>query len=229
MYQRDEEFTNLDYGDFIKTSHWRLSNIRVSRALEQAERPEDTIDSNLSPIDTHILLVPPHLIGIHEDTIGNPLDPTYIPPGQDHSGFAEINLSVGWGGPTVAVAAQTPEIYEKITNVLKKRGGLGLLSELDYGALVTLDGHHRLEMAIALGWSFIPVQLIPFPHSKVVIGTWRDDGYVWNHNTVLDCGQIPKWKAPAKRTKFQMVGQDGVMRRIRNFQPRVDLPLSSLK
>lgn len=84
-------------------------------------------------------------------------------------------------------------------------------------------------MAIALGWEHIPVQLIPFPDKNVVIGTWRDDGYIWTPDTVLECGQIPKWKAPDKRTKFQVKGKDGILRRIRKIQPLVHLPLSSLK
>lgn len=228
MYHGDEWFAHLDSGYFVSTSHRRLTNIQVSRYFVKANTPEDTTDSDLSPFATYILLVPPHLIGNHENTIGDPLKPNIIPPGHDHSGFADIDLSSGWHGPAVAVGAQTPEIYENITNVLKNRGGIGLMSELDYGTLVTLDGHHRLEMAIALGWEYIPVQLVPFPHESVVIGTWRDDGYIWTPNMVLECGQVSKWKAPDKRTKFQIVGTDGVLRRIRKVQPYVDIPLSNL-
>lgn len=229
MYQRDEGLTHFNYGDFVKTSHRRLADIHISRAFLPDSKPEDTVDSDQSPIETYILLVPPKLVGVHENTIGDPFNHNYVPPGHKHSGFAGIDLSNGWHGPAIAVAAQTSKIYDDITNVLKNKGGIGLLSELDYGTLITLDGHHRLEMAIALGWEYIPVQLIPFPHKNVVIGTWRDDGYIWTSNTVLECGQIPKWKAPEKRTKFQIKGKDDILRRIRNLQPLVHLPLLSLK
>jgi len=228
MYQKDEVSAHLNYGDFVITSHLRLADMKISRVFVYSIKSEDTIDSNHSPIEPYILLVPPSLIGVHESTIGDPTRPQYVPPGHDNSGFTGIDLSTGWHGPAVAVAAQTPEIYENITTVLKNKGGLGMLSEIDYGTLVTLDGHHRLEMAIALNLAYIPVQIIPFPHKNVVIGTWRDDGYIWAPDTVLECGKIPKWKAPEKRTKFQVKGKDNVLRRIRNIQPCVDIPLSSL-
>lgn len=229
MFGGEWSATHLNYGDFVSTSHWRLADIQVSRYFEKADKQEDTTDSNLSPIDTYILLVPPHLIGNHEGTIGDPLNPTYVSPGYDRSGFAEIDLSTGWGGPALAVAAQTPEIYKNFDNILIHNGRLGLISELDYGTLVTLDGHHRLEMAIALRWKYIPIQLIPFPqHKSVILKTWNDDGYIWSPDTVIECGQVPNWKAPPKRTKFQMIGKDGIARRIRHLQPYVHIPLKNL-
>ncbi|MBI4973715.1 hypothetical protein HZC27_03845 [Candidatus Roizmanbacteria bacterium] len=100
-----------NYGEFVKTSHKRLADLQISRAFESDITPEDSVDSNQSPIETYILLVPPRLVGVHENTIGDPFRPEYIPPGHRYSGFADINLSNGWNGPAIAVAAQTPEIY----------------------------------------------------------------------------------------------------------------------
>ncbi len=222
-----DRLKRFNLGELVFGDHWRLRGLKIIDAVY----PEKGIDSRLSPIETHILLVPPELVGTHEAVIGNPKNPHIVPEGFDHSGFAEIDFSNGWDGPAVAVATYTPVIYENLTTSLRRNGGSGLISDFEYGDLLTLDGHHRRAMAEEgnLRLKFIPVQLIPYPfHPSVVLGTWHHDGVVWTSEQVFACAKDKSRVADAKRTKFQIVGADGQTRRILHMQPDLHIPLEGL-
>lgn len=230
MYKRVWSLPELGYKDLISTSDPRLDNIEVMHRFIPATEVEGETDSRKSPLKRPIiLLVPPSCLGTHEKTIGNPLKPDEAPTGHDKSGFAEIDMDSGWHGPPVAVAAYSKQIYIEIAKVLLRKGRIGLIEKLDLGDLGVLDGHHRRELAIAKGYKFIPVQLIPFPYNPhIFLGTHHDDGIIWTVNQIRTCFTDPYLLADEKRTMFQMIGTDGIARKIRHLQPHIHIPRANL-
>lgn len=195
------------------------------------EVPE-TIDSSKTPFAPLILLVPPELLGTHEDVIGNPNDPQREP-----SGFVEINFSTGWNGSPLAASVYSRcqgnklincASYSGITERLTRNGGVGILEDFPYGELGILDGHHRRAMAELSSeqrLNLVPIQIIPYLfHESVLLDTWHDDRKVWSAEQVFSCFKTPNRFADAKRTKFGIMGKDCVPRRILDAQPNVNIP-----
>ena len=242
----------------IFLNHWRLGGIEIRHTLGHEERDKgwgtyinkatnkevripEPIDSSKTPFEPLILLVPPALLGTHEDTIGDPNDPQWIPKGRKESGFSEIDLSRGWDGSPIAVAAFAvcreneiikSDIYPDIYRVLSANGGMGVLDTLEYGDLGILDGHHRVKMAAestTQRLKYVPVQLIPFLYdASVVLDTWHNDDCVWTAEQVFECLKTTNKFADAKRTKFGIRGTDSVIRRILDTQPHLRIPLENL-
>lgn len=243
----------LNYGDLISSGNSRLKGLKIihSEGKQQRQRgwssvhgkgdiPE-AIDSSKTPFRPLILLVPPKLLGTHEDTIGDPNNPKWVPDGRNESGFAEIDFSNGWDGSPIAVAAYTlckgngilnTQVYSSIYRALVTKGGMGIIDSLIYGDLGVLDGHHRVKMAaesLTQRLKYVPVQLIPYLFdNSVVLNTWHSDGNIWTAEQVFECFKTPNKYADAKRTKFGVVGTDGVTRRILDTQPSIKIPLKSL-
>lgn len=242
----------VNYEDLISGgAHERLQNIEIIDSYGTSTRakgwntyrdanghevqiPED-INSSVTPFEPLILLVPPEKIGTHEAT-----DPAWIPgPDEDQRGFANLSFDGGWHGSAIAVAAYgrcqgqevDNKIYQQIYNALKKKGGIGILPDLEYGDLGVLDGHHRRMMAAngPIPLKYVPVQLIPYMSDpSVVLDTWHNDGRVWSPKEVFACFKEPGRVADAKRTKFGVIGSDGITRRILDTQPEVHIPLRNL-
>jgi len=247
-----------EYGDLIFSEHWRLQNIKIEHTFGEQQmrkgwgtyidkvtgneiKVPETIDSSKTPFGPLILFIPPKYLGTHENTIGDPNNPKWVPPGRKESGFAEIDFSIGWKGSPIAVAAFAicrgniildRSIYNSLYNVLSKNGGLGILDTLEYGDLGILDGHHRVKMAeesLNLSLKYVPVQLIPYLFDpSVVLDTWHNDSNVWKGEQVFECFKIPDKFADAKRTKFGVRGTDGIVRRILDTQPNITIPLENL-
>lgn len=211
----------------VDLDHPRLQQITVSDAVDE----EKGIDSRISPIEPVFLLVPPHLLGIHEATIGDASDPSLVPEGHDHSGFSEIDFSEGWSGPAIAVAASSEEIYHFLYESTQKGKKMAFFKDFEYGDLGILDGHHRNTSAEngPTKLKYVPVQLIPYPMDKsVILGTWHHDGVCWTAEQVMECFKDPNKVADAKRTKFQIEGKDGNLYRILHLQPNVEIPIEDL-
>ena len=167
-----ESFQTRDCGDIILSEHWRLNNIEIVHSngtnpktgellikqkgfysIDNVLDEPETIDSSKTPFEPLILLVKPSLLGTHEDTIGDPNRPQWIPQeyidkGYTKSGFADINFlqgigkyGPGWNGSPIAVAVfatciedkiQDNHIFEGIAKSLKAKGSIGILDSLFY-------------------------------------------------------------------------------------------------
>lgn len=221
------------FGETTRAKGW---DTYVDRLSGQEIQIEETIDSSKTPFEPLIMLVPPEMIGTHEAT-----DPDYIPrEGEDMRGFGGINFESGWMGSPIAVSAfcvcrgneiVANDIYRSMYRALTNKGGVGVLSELNFGDLGVLDGHHRRRMAAEgpIKLKFVPVQLIPYlVDESVLLDTWHNDGNVWTAENVFDCFKVSDRYADAKRTKFGVRGTDGITRRILDTQPNVFIPLENL-
>jgi len=244
---KSELLNRGEYSEKIIFENWRLQGINISELHGENKRgwytrgthlvPESA-DSTQTPFSPLILLVPPRLIGTHEDVIGDPYNPSFVPPGYATSGFAGIDFSNGWKGSPIAAAVYAPCLGNEIINpdlpinlisTLSANGGLGILDDLEYGDLGILDGHHRRALAEAIGLKYVPVQIIPYLFDpSVILDTWHDDGVVWTAEQVFACFKIPGLFADAKRTKFGILGRDGTPRRILDAQPHIEIPLHNL-
>jgi hypothetical protein len=214
-----DKLESVDYRALIDTSHPRLSDITIA----------PTHGSWRAPFPPLILLVPPEQVGTHEET--NPPNPITE---EDFStgGFRDINLTDGWVGAPVAVAAhQNGEgnvIYPQIAEALSfSPTGIGVLETLAYGDLFALDGHHRRKRTEHEGL-LVPVQVFPFPHPNVHLDTWHDDGRVLSPREVFVHAKNPDSHVEAKRTKFIAV-TGGLSRRIRDAQPILHIPKANLR
>lgn len=254
MINRIEGSRSSDYGDLIiGSNHERLQGVEIVHSygtdvrkkgwetyIDKDTRDEvmipETIDSSKTPFEPLVLLVPPEMIGTHEAT-----DPDYIPrEGEDMRGFGGISFESGWFGSPIAVAAFCTcqgneviqnDIYQSIYQALSKNGGIGVLSELKFGDLGVLDGHHRRRMSAEgmIRLKYVPVQLIPYLiDESVILDTWHNDGNVWTAEKVFECFKTPDKYADAKRTKFGVRGTDGIIRRILDTQPSIYIPLENL-
>ena len=248
-----ETLNLLNYGDLISgLGHERLRGIEINHSYGSDTRAKgwntyldvngneiqvpESINSSSTPFRPLILLVPPELIGTHEAT-----NPIYVPSAnEDQRGFSGLNFDSGWHGSPIAVAAFTKckgneiidnAIYTSLSKALSAKGGVGILSDMKYGDLGVLDGHHRRKMA-AEGYPllrYIPVQLIPYlADSSVVLDTWHDDREIWTAENVFKCFKNKNQYTDSKRTKFGIIGTDGVTRRILDAQPEIHIPLENL-
>lgn len=249
-----ERLSQHEYGDLIFSEHWRLQNIKIEHTHGEKEQErgwnsvfkpdrtydevKETIDSSKTPFEPLILLVPPQLLGTHEAT--DPEHPDEVPNGYEVNGFSTIHFESGlWKGPAIAVAAfcvceedniVTDNIYPSIVKSLSAKGGFGLLGGFEYGDLLILDGHHRNAKAIHEGFTHVPVQIIPYLHdASVILKTWHYDEKVWKGEEVFACAKTPGKYADAKRTKFGVLGTDGVKRRILDALPNLTMSLRNLK
>jgi hypothetical protein len=197
---------------------------------------EETQDSTKTPFKPLILLVPPELLGTHEAT-----DPDHIPvEGEDKKGFEGIDFTNGWNGSPLACACFAicnedevvkSDIYPSIFRRLTANKGVALLDQFEYGDFGVLDGHHRRRYAAEgpIRLKYVPIQIIPYLYDcSVVLRTWHADNNYWKAQRVFECFKKPDDYADAKRTKFGVVGKDGIIRRILDTQPNVTIPLHDL-
>lgn len=243
-----------DYGELIRFNDRRLQNIvkedtHGEKTLERGwssvlidkeksiyDKVKETVDSSKTPFQTLILLVPPELLGTHEAT-----DPDHIPvEGEDKRGFEGISFEKGWDGSPLASACFAvcegdriikSEIYPSLYRSLSQNGGIGILDTIEYGDIGILDGHHRRRYAAEgpIKLKYVPVQIIPYLYDcSVVLRTWHADANYWKAQQVFECFKIANQYADAKRTKFGVVGTDGIIRRILDTQPNVRIPLENL-
>lgn len=167
------------------------------------------------PFEPLIALVPPQLLGTHEACLAD--------------GYGDIHFESGlWDGSPVAVGAYSEKIYENLAERLSE--GAKVVTDVEYGDLGILDGHHRTDLAIRkLALRFIPVQVIPLEHSGVVLGTWLENFVPLTVEQVRSYFKRPDEHVQPKTTKFQITGTDGRTRRIRDMQLRIKIPLENLK
>ena len=241
---------DVEIGSLIDLGSWRLKGIDLTHTFGTETRPDgfysvlgiskvpETIDSSKTSFPPLIMLVPPHLIGTHEDT--NPARPETVENGFGINGFQDIGFENGWDGPPIAVLPFTlcdgntvlengDGLYSQLTKKLAG-GRMGVAEQLAYGELLAGDGHHRRRKAIHEGLKFVPVQVIPFlHHPSVVLNTWLPDGRILTASEIFGFSRNPNDQAEAKRTKFGIIGTDGVTRRMLSAQPHVRIPLKNLK
>lgn len=242
----------IDYGDLIRFNDERLQDIVIEhthgeRNLERGwnsvlkldntyNTVEETVDSSKTPFEPLILLVSPELLGTHEAT-----DPDHIPvDGESKRGFEEIDFKNGWNGSPIAAACFVvcdgdrvlkSDVYPSIFNALVRNGGIGILDQLNYGDIGALDGHHRRRFAAEgpIKLKYVPVQIMPYLYDdRVKLKTWHLDGKCWTAQRVFECFKVSDRYADAKRTKFGVVGTDGITRRILDTQPHIYIPLKNL-
>lgn len=207
----------------------------------------ELIDSSQTPYETLLLLVSPEFLGTHERC--DPDD--HIPTGEEPKrGYEGIDYSPGWDGSPLACACFAvckeneiiessiyPDIHKRLLEHLGNLGVAGVaaavldLDQKDYGNIGILDGHHRRKYAVEgpIKLKYVPIQIIPYLYDgSVVLRTWHADNEYWNAEQVFACFKDPEKNADAKKTKFGVIGKDGVIRRILNTQPYITIPLEDL-
>lgn len=170
---------------------------------------EHTAGSRQSPFPVCIILTLPERIGTHEAT--------------KQEGLAGIDFSHGWNGFPIAVASLNQRLLDELGE------GVHVVERVDYGDIGVLDGHHRREMAERQRFAYAVTQMFPLMHPQVIIGTWLEN---FTPLTPEQVAQYFKQKGKVvkpKATKFQIKGNDGVLRRIAESQPHVRVPRKVLE
>jgi hypothetical protein len=153
-------------------------------------------------------------VGTHEATIP--------------ANLAEIDYTHGWKETPVAIGA--PEFPHLQDDLLDKLGaGIYLVESMEYGDFGILDGHHRRSAIERDGLTFVISQLFPLiaNHPYMKIGVWPDSAYKGAPYSPQEISKFFRNRDEvvlAKATKFQIVGKDGVTRRIKEVQPEVLAP-----
>lgn len=176
----------------------------VVKYHDQNIRMEQTQGSRVSPFPICIVLTLPQLIGTHEGT--------------KKEGLEGIDFSQGWNGFPIAAATLNERLLDKLGE------GIHVVEHIDYGDIGVLDGHHRREMAERSRLVYAVTQMFPLMHPKVLINTWLEN---FAPLTPQEVAQYFKQKGKVvkpKATKFQIQGNDGVLRRIAESQPHVRVP-----
>lgn len=177
----------------------RIEFIPVAFPLEY---PPESVHS---PFAVKILLLPPEDIATHENT-----DPREVK--KTRKGLKRT----GWNRRPVAIAGTVDDsLYDQLPS------GISIPKHpFPKHTFGLLDGHHRREASVGRGFPLIPAQVFPLHSPFLVIGTWREGEIVLTPDEVRAIFLSGK-NAPSKATKFQVLGNDGQLRRIRDIQPMI--------
>lgn len=209
---------NHSYFNFGKSMNEKLNRVNtiikpkepiVVRYFDSEIKIEETELSLLSPFPACIVLTLPELIGTHENTIPE--------------GLKGIDYSEGWKGPAIAVATLNERLLDKLGE------GVHVVENIEYGDMGVLDGHHRREVAEIEGLAYVVTQIFPLISPHIIIATWLDNFTPLTPEEVASYFKDREKVVTPKATKFQILGNDGVARRILHMQPNIAIPRNILE
>ena len=165
--------------------------------------------SRLSPLPFKLVLIPLKFLGEHEQWTAD--------------GLKAVDYTPGFAGPPLVVAhAQSDDWYHQLPL------GTSVYHPAYYGKIGNGDGHHRLQLARASGFHWLPAYPVPLRDARVIIDTWDGKPPV-TKDQICQLFTNPNQVLSPTTTKWKFQGLDGQIRRAMEFLPNVFIPADHLR
>jgi len=116
--------------------------------------------------------------------------------------------------------------FEKFKNQIKKDGVLKRPIAADKKTKIILDGHYRYRSLKKLGYSKIPVILVDYTSSRILVKSWKKNVKITKED-VKKAGLSGK-KLPSKTSKHMIILSNRKYH-ISKIEKMIKIPLEELK